>query len=488
MELARDGALKAQARSVAFWLWSHQDGYRNVSQKAIGQALNISTNATRSALEGLESARWLVRQPIVTGADRTPWAYVFHIRRDGRRFTAEEVADLSVAVVRSTVGRDAEPEGGVSESDTGGVSESDTHRSTWRSAITNTSIVNRGEVQVTDTSARFGISQDDDINSGHSLLSSYVDVDYASEAVVEGEVEGRDTSAGFGIPGVDDGPENARENPHDEPRRIAREESCSKDRGQDTEESGVDKSSSPVEAVEGVNDGSTRVTLMSLEQWALLDAATDVLVAEAARRGWDNPLRVVAVGLEELSPEYRTAEGWVAAVHGLSGVLEDDSPADELSVDDLPVADTGVDAAMVGVLWPRRMLEAVERADDVQLVPVDDFYGRNVGFLAEYLEWRDDIAEDAADEFAYQRAILAGTLYEGDLMTDRGWLRVFVQRDWVVDERDSPQARDAVRARSLEKIRRAQLAMGLQPLHGRPLRARQEALAVALGDLEVEPA
>lgn len=98
MELARDKSLKAQARSVAFWLWSHADGF-DVSAKLIARELGIGVDTADSALDKLESALWLIRQPIVTAVGKTPWAYRFHLQRE-RRFTDDERSRWCAPIVK----------------------------------------------------------------------------------------------------------------------------------------------------------------------------------------------------------------------------------------------------------------------------------------------------------------------------------------------------------------------------------------------------
>jgi hypothetical protein len=57
-ELARDGSLSAEARSVAAYLWSHVDGWE-LSAKSIGVALGMDRGTVGNRLEVLSRHRWI---------------------------------------------------------------------------------------------------------------------------------------------------------------------------------------------------------------------------------------------------------------------------------------------------------------------------------------------------------------------------------------------------------------------------------------------
>jgi hypothetical protein len=57
-DLARDGEIDSSARSIAMYLWSHQDGWK-VSAKSIGDALDIDRRTVARALGALSDKRWI---------------------------------------------------------------------------------------------------------------------------------------------------------------------------------------------------------------------------------------------------------------------------------------------------------------------------------------------------------------------------------------------------------------------------------------------
>ncbi|MGE2737351.1 helix-turn-helix domain-containing protein [Mycolicibacterium vaccae] len=127
-ELARDGSLSASARSVALYVWSHDQKWQQ-SRNDIAEALGISVNTAGKALRELEEHRWMVRNPI----ERT-----WFLRISNTPFTEDEARNLSGQLDQKliqSVGTGSKTDlvtGSVSDPPTG--SETDPHRSTSRSA------------------------------------------------------------------------------------------------------------------------------------------------------------------------------------------------------------------------------------------------------------------------------------------------------------------------------------------------------------------
>ncbi|WP_420879812.1 helix-turn-helix domain-containing protein [Rhodococcus sp. (in: high G+C Gram-positive bacteria)] len=105
MELARDGKLSYLARSVAMYVWSHDEKWQQ-SASAVAEALGMDRGTVGKALAELEEHGWFVREvhKIVgpKGKPRTAWER-WHVQMTNRRFTPEEIRGLRAAPdVRAT--------------------------------------------------------------------------------------------------------------------------------------------------------------------------------------------------------------------------------------------------------------------------------------------------------------------------------------------------------------------------------------------------
>ncbi|PQE02563.1 hypothetical protein CYL16_03305 [Mycobacterium sp. EPG1] len=85
MPLARDGKLSHSARSVALYVWSHDDGFGQ-SRNDIAEALGMSVNTASKALDELQDHGWLVRNQ----SER-----IWYRQRSNTPFTADEIQRLS---------------------------------------------------------------------------------------------------------------------------------------------------------------------------------------------------------------------------------------------------------------------------------------------------------------------------------------------------------------------------------------------------------
>lgn len=96
MELARDGKLSYLARSVALYIWSHDEKWQQ-SAKAVADALGMDRGTVGKALAELQERGWMFReihQTIgPTGKPRTVWER-WHVQMTNRRFTADEIREL----------------------------------------------------------------------------------------------------------------------------------------------------------------------------------------------------------------------------------------------------------------------------------------------------------------------------------------------------------------------------------------------------------
>lgn len=128
MELARDGKLSYLARSVAMYVWSHDEKWQQ-SASAVAGALGMDRGTVGKALAELEEHGWLVREIHQTvgesGKPRTAWER-WHVQMTNRRFTTEEIRELRApSDVRTTPARSDQtcgphPHGGVGATSTGG--------------------------------------------------------------------------------------------------------------------------------------------------------------------------------------------------------------------------------------------------------------------------------------------------------------------------------------------------------------------------------
>ncbi|WP_420910900.1 helix-turn-helix domain-containing protein [Rhodococcus sp. OK519] len=105
MELARDGKLSYLARSVAMYVWSHDEKWQQ-SASAVAVALGMDRGTVGKALAELEEHGWLVREVHnkigPSGKPRTAWER-WHVQMTNRRFTSEEIRGLRAAPdVRAT--------------------------------------------------------------------------------------------------------------------------------------------------------------------------------------------------------------------------------------------------------------------------------------------------------------------------------------------------------------------------------------------------
>lgn len=88
VELARDPKITHAARSVAVYVWSHDEKWQQ-SISAVATALGTDRKTVAAALASLQEAGWLVREKL--GTNRERW----HLQLSNIRFSTEEVARLS---------------------------------------------------------------------------------------------------------------------------------------------------------------------------------------------------------------------------------------------------------------------------------------------------------------------------------------------------------------------------------------------------------
>jgi DNA-binding MarR family transcriptional regulator len=96
MNLARDGSLSAAARSVALYVWSHDEKWQQ-SRNDIAEALGISVHTATKALRELAERGWMVRN----STERT-----WYLKISNAPFSDDEIRKL-----RST-GAETAPLGG----------------------------------------------------------------------------------------------------------------------------------------------------------------------------------------------------------------------------------------------------------------------------------------------------------------------------------------------------------------------------------------
>ncbi|MFI8771291.1 hypothetical protein ACIGKQ_03940 [Gordonia sp. NPDC062954] len=97
LALSRDISLSDSARSIALWLWSHNENYR-ISQNRAAEQLARSRNTVRKAFTELQDARWLIAQPVRPRSGARPLGFIYHLTREGR-FTDRQAERLSADVV-----------------------------------------------------------------------------------------------------------------------------------------------------------------------------------------------------------------------------------------------------------------------------------------------------------------------------------------------------------------------------------------------------
>jgi hypothetical protein len=97
MELARDGKLSYLARSVAMYVWSHDEKWQQ-SASAVADALDMDRGTAGKALAELQEHGWFVREIHQTvgpsGKPRTAWER-WHLQMTNRPFTPDEIRELS---------------------------------------------------------------------------------------------------------------------------------------------------------------------------------------------------------------------------------------------------------------------------------------------------------------------------------------------------------------------------------------------------------
>jgi hypothetical protein len=128
MTLARDGKLSYVARSVAMFVWSHEETIQQ-SAASVADALGMNRKTVGAALAELQEHGWLVREIHETigpsGKARVAWER-WHLQMTNRPFTADEVRELSAGGDRHTDTRGHQTDTPV---DSGRVRETDTPES-----------------------------------------------------------------------------------------------------------------------------------------------------------------------------------------------------------------------------------------------------------------------------------------------------------------------------------------------------------------------
>jgi hypothetical protein len=88
VELARDAQLSHVARSVALYVWSHDEKFQQ-STYDVAESLGTARNTVRKALAELQERGWFVRERTAQNSER------WHLQMTNRPFTADEVRELS---------------------------------------------------------------------------------------------------------------------------------------------------------------------------------------------------------------------------------------------------------------------------------------------------------------------------------------------------------------------------------------------------------
>ncbi len=137
-ELARDGKLSYLARSVAMYVWSHDEKWQQ-SASAVAGDLSMDRGSVGKALAELQERGWLVREvhQIVgpSGKPRTAWER-WHLQMTNRPFTPpDEIRELSTpSDVRATPAPSTQTcgphphGGGADDTSTGGCGRDPHHR------------------------------------------------------------------------------------------------------------------------------------------------------------------------------------------------------------------------------------------------------------------------------------------------------------------------------------------------------------------------
>lgn len=94
MGLARDGQLSAAARSVALYIWSHDEKWSQ-SAAEVAEALQMSRNTVAGALASLEAHGWLVREIHRAAGKQKPTGEVWHLQLSNTPFTPAEAEALA---------------------------------------------------------------------------------------------------------------------------------------------------------------------------------------------------------------------------------------------------------------------------------------------------------------------------------------------------------------------------------------------------------
>src|SRR4051794_37570453 len=96
IELARDGKLSYLARSVAMYVWSHDERWQQ-SASAVADALGMDRGTVGKALAELQDHGWMAREVhrIVgpSGKPRTAWER-WHLQMSNRPFTPDQIREL----------------------------------------------------------------------------------------------------------------------------------------------------------------------------------------------------------------------------------------------------------------------------------------------------------------------------------------------------------------------------------------------------------
>lgn len=133
-ELARDGKLSYLARSVAMFVWSHDETWTQ-SAKAVAEVLEMDRGSVAKALAELQDRGWLVReihQKVGPKGKPRTTREVWHLQMTNRRFTSDQIRELSApSDVRATPAPSEQtcgphPHGGAGDISTGGADETST--------------------------------------------------------------------------------------------------------------------------------------------------------------------------------------------------------------------------------------------------------------------------------------------------------------------------------------------------------------------------
>lgn len=110
MALARGERLTHAARSVALYVWSHDEKHQQ-SAAAVAEALGTTRKTVRDGLSSLQEHGWLVRQPHIRPGNKRQSFEVWHLQMTNTPFSPELVRRLSEPVELSTEGEQKLPRG-----------------------------------------------------------------------------------------------------------------------------------------------------------------------------------------------------------------------------------------------------------------------------------------------------------------------------------------------------------------------------------------